>query len=98
MGERLSRTEIGLRALGVILMAFVILVGLRIHGFSLPKWHSVIDGSPAPEVLVGRTRYIRADELIPPQTRVCSFDEIAQAIAALEQPQPTERPQPSERP
>jgi hypothetical protein len=39
-----------------------VLVGLRIHGFSLPVWHQVIDGSPAPEILIGEARPIRGDE------------------------------------
>jgi len=38
------------------------LVGLRLHGFSLPVWHQVIDGSPASEILVGEARMIRGDE------------------------------------
>jgi hypothetical protein len=51
-----------LRILLVALALLGCLVGLRIHGFSLPVWHSVIDGSPASEILVGEARSIRGDE------------------------------------
>lgn len=53
---------IALRALGLLALIFVVLVGLRLHGFSLPQWHKVLDGSAAPEVLAGEPRYIRADD------------------------------------
>jgi hypothetical protein len=49
----------------IFLVALVLLgglVGLRLHGFSLPVWHQVIDGSPASEILVGEARTIRGDE------------------------------------
>jgi hypothetical protein len=51
--------------LRVFLIALALLAGLvtlRIHGFSLPVWHQVIDGSPASEVLLGEARPIRGDE------------------------------------
>lgn len=41
---------------------FVLLVALRLNGFSLPYWHEVIDGSPRPEILLGEPRAIRADD------------------------------------
>jgi len=46
----------------VALALLGVMVGLRIHGFSLPVWHQVIDGSPASEILVGEARVIRGDE------------------------------------
>jgi hypothetical protein len=49
--------------LGAALAAgFAALVGLRLHGFSLAAWHGVIDGSPAPEVLLGAPRPVRTDD------------------------------------
>jgi hypothetical protein len=42
--------------------AFAILVGLRLHGFSLAAWHEVLDASPAPEVLLGAPRGLRTDD------------------------------------
>lgn len=41
---------------------FVLLVALRLNGFSLPYWHEVLDGSPSPEVLLGEARAIRGDD------------------------------------
>jgi hypothetical protein len=43
-------------------VAFVVLVALRVHGFSLPIWHRWIDHSPSPEILLGEARPIRADD------------------------------------
>jgi len=51
-----------LRVFLVALALLGVLVGLRIHGFSLPVWHQVIDESPASEILVGEARVIRGDE------------------------------------
>ena len=51
-----------LRLFLAALVILGVLVGLRLHGFSLPVWHQVIDGSPAPEILVGEARMIRGDE------------------------------------
>jgi len=51
-----------LRVFLVALALLGVLVGLRIHGFSLPAWHQLIDGSPAPEILAGEARVIRGDE------------------------------------
>jgi len=42
--------------------AFVLLVALRVHGFSLPIWHRWIDRSPSSEILLGEARSIRADD------------------------------------
>lgn len=41
---------------------FLLLVGLRLHGFSLPVWHVILDRSPAPEVWLGQARSVRADD------------------------------------
>jgi hypothetical protein len=41
---------------------FVALVASGLHGFSLPMWHVLIDGSPAPEVWLGRPQAIRSDD------------------------------------
>jgi hypothetical protein len=46
----------------LVLLLFVLLTALRLHGYSLSWWHQVIDGSPAPEVLLGEPRAIRADD------------------------------------
>jgi hypothetical protein len=45
-----------------LIVAFALLVSLGIHGFSISFWHTVIDGSPAPEVLFGEPRAIRGDD------------------------------------
>ena len=51
------------RCLVLILLAlFVLGVVLHLHGFSLPQWHTQIDGSPADEVLLGHPRLIRMDD------------------------------------
>ncbi len=51
------------RRLALALVAmFVLLVGLRIHRYSTPAWHEVIDGSEASEVLLGEPRAIRSDD------------------------------------
>ena len=42
--------------------AFVLLVALRVHGFSLPIWHGWIDDSPRSEILLGEARSVRADD------------------------------------
>jgi hypothetical protein len=42
--------------------AFGLLVALGIHGYSLPAWHGVIDGSRAPELLLGTPRGLRTDD------------------------------------
>ncbi|MDX1388143.1 MAG: hypothetical protein R3344_03085 [Acidobacteriota bacterium] len=43
-------------------LLFLLLVLLRIHGFSIPLWHDYIDGSPANEVVLGEPRTIRSDD------------------------------------
>lgn len=45
-----------------VLLVFALLVGLRVHGFSLAMWHQVIDGSEPGEVLLGAPRSIRSDD------------------------------------
>jgi len=45
-----------------LLALFAVLVALRLHGFSLPAWHAVIDGSAPAEVLLGAPRPIRSDD------------------------------------
>jgi hypothetical protein len=59
-GLSLDRTA--WRVIVVTAGLFVLLVVLRLHGFSLPMWHSMIDGSPETEVLLGKTRPIRSDD------------------------------------
>ena len=49
-------------ALGSLVVLFAILVALRLHGFSLPIWRERIDGTAAPEVLLGRPREVRIDD------------------------------------
>jgi len=44
------------------LVLFAVRLALGLHGFSLPEWHRTIDGSPAPEILVGQSRAIRGDD------------------------------------
>jgi hypothetical protein len=50
------------RLLISVAAAFIALVSLGVHGFSLPAWHLLLDGSPATEVLLGRARMIRWDD------------------------------------
>jgi hypothetical protein len=45
-----------------VVALFALLVGLRVHGFSLPAWHRVIDGSAPDEILLGEWRSIRSDD------------------------------------
>jgi hypothetical protein len=45
-----------------LVVAFTVLVALRLHGFSLAAWHDVIDGSAPAEVLLGAPRPIRSDD------------------------------------
>lgn len=54
----LRRTLFGVAAL------FGALVAARVHGFSLPLWHRLLDGSPAPEVLLGQPRKSRWDDVV----------------------------------
>jgi hypothetical protein len=42
--------------------ALLVLSALRVHGFSISKWHGFIDKSPYSEVLVGMPRGIRSDD------------------------------------
>jgi len=44
------------------LALFASCVALGIHGYSLPIWHGVLDGSPAEEVLLGEAQPIRSDD------------------------------------
>jgi hypothetical protein len=50
------------RVLLAVAAAFALLVGLRIHGYSISAWRWQIDGSPASEVWVGAPRGIRSDD------------------------------------
>ncbi len=43
-------------------LALVVLTALGLHGFSLPAWREVIDGSKTEEVLLGRVRAVRSDD------------------------------------
>jgi hypothetical protein len=52
-----------LRRAGLALLAaFAALVALRLHGFSLPYWHAVLDDSAQAEVLLGESRALRSDD------------------------------------
>ena len=37
-------------------------MGLRWHGYSLPVWHTVLDGSAPEGVLAGELRPLRSDD------------------------------------
>lgn len=45
-----------------LLLLFSLLVLFKIHSWSLPMWHQVIDQSPALEVMAGHVRDIRSDD------------------------------------
>src|SRR5262245_59743697 len=57
--------------------AFLLRVILRLHGFSLPLWHAVIDQSPMREVLVGHPQAVRSDDwaVVLPLALVQSAEE-----------------------
>jgi hypothetical protein len=46
---------------GAVLLVLLLSLGIRVHGFSLPIWHELLDGSPKPEVLFGEGRSILSD-------------------------------------
>jgi len=46
----------------IVLILFLLLSVLHLHGFSLPIWHDVIDGSAPGEILYGKARAVRADD------------------------------------
>lgn len=50
------------RGIALALGLFAALVAAGLHGFSLPRWHAVIDGSEPDEVLLGVPREIRGDD------------------------------------
>lgn len=50
------------REIALALGLFAALVAASLHGFSLPRWHAVIDGSEPDEVLSGSAREIRGDD------------------------------------
>jgi len=52
------------RSLALLAALFAVLVALRIHGFSISAWHSLLDGSPVKEVLLGAPRLIRSDDWV----------------------------------
>ncbi|HEX4665499.1 MAG TPA: hypothetical protein VH207_02775 [Chthoniobacterales bacterium] len=61
--EPVIRFDAPHRVLVLVLVGlFVVCVGLRLHGFSLPEWHEQLDGSPPNEVLLGQPRIIRMDD------------------------------------
>lgn len=43
-------------------LLFLLLVALRLHGFSLPIWHPILGEPGAPEILLGEARFIRMDD------------------------------------
>jgi hypothetical protein len=56
-------TEAARVGLGVLAL-FCVLCAFELHGFSLPAWHGVIDGSEPSEVLLGTARAIRSDDWV----------------------------------
>jgi len=51
------------RAVGVVCgLLFASLVASGLHGFSISTWHTLLDGSPEAEVLLGTPRMIRSDD------------------------------------
>jgi hypothetical protein len=50
------------RVLAGLAALFALAVGLRLHGFSTPAWHQVLDGSQPTEILLGEARLIRSDD------------------------------------
>ena len=59
-----NRSQPVTRSLALLALAavFATLVSLHVHGFSISAWHSVIDGSPPDEILLGAPRLIRSDD------------------------------------
>ncbi|HKJ24844.1 MAG TPA: hypothetical protein VKB65_08495 [Myxococcota bacterium] len=51
-----------MRAASAALAVFAAAVALGLHGYSLPVWHAVIDGSEPSEVLLGEARTVRGDD------------------------------------
>jgi hypothetical protein len=49
---------------GTLALLFALALLLRLHGWSTPIWHQMIDGSPKTEVLFGRPRGIRSDDFL----------------------------------
>lgn len=49
---------------GVVGVTMIVLSAAGIHGYSLPLWHQMLDGSPMTEVLVGKPRPIRSDDYV----------------------------------
>jgi hypothetical protein len=47
---------------GSLALFFALALLLRLHGWSTPIWHQVIDGSPKAEILFGQPRDIRSDD------------------------------------
>ena len=48
--------------LATIGTAFLLLIGFRLHGFSISCWRDHIDHTPHSEVLLGKARDIRFDD------------------------------------
>ena len=55
------RPALGRLLLGAALL-FAILVGLRVHGFSLPVWHELLGVGEQSGLLWGEPQAIRADD------------------------------------
>jgi hypothetical protein len=49
---------------GALALVFVVALLFRLHGWSTPIWHQIIDGSPKKEILFGHARDIRSDDYI----------------------------------
>jgi hypothetical protein len=73
------------RLVFVLLGLFVVCVGLRLHGFSLPEWHEQLDGSSPNEVLLGQPRIIRMDDWAAALCTILAQREAHPAFPVLNQ-------------
>ena len=65
MGERVYLLHFrgSHRVIAIILLClFATGVSLHLHGFSLPRWHALLDDSSTDEVLLGQPRIVRMDD------------------------------------
>lgn len=49
-------------SLAIAALLFACAVASGLHGYSLPAWHRVLDGSPEDEIVAGESRRIRGDD------------------------------------
>jgi hypothetical protein len=86
-----ARRTAGFAIAAGLLLTFVVLVALHLHGFSLAAWHEAIDGSAPTEVLLGEPRPIRSDDwkmqlpLLIAQTAVSPAFPVVNATVGLGQ-------------